>query len=109
MKKLTKLPREENTGDGLPAEGGEGITWRVTDDDVQGHAKNAPDELNPRLPGTGGDYRRPTSGGEVTDDVEGHGSGPEDLGPRLPGTGGDYRRPTSGGEVTDDVEGHRQI
>ena len=101
MKKLTKLPREENTGDGLPNEA-------HAVDDVEGHAKNAPDELGPRLPGTGGDYRRPTSGGEVTDDVEGHGSGPDDLGPRLPGTGGDYRRPTSGGEITDDVEGHRQ-
>jgi len=65
MKKLTKLPREENTGDGLPNE-------VKAVDDVEGHVKNAPDDLNPRLPGTGGDYRRPTSGGEITDDVEGH-------------------------------------
>ena len=71
MKKLTKLPREENTADGLPADG-EGISMRVMDGDVEGHVKNAPDELGNRLPGTGGDYRRPTSGGEITDDVEGH-------------------------------------
>jgi hypothetical protein len=103
MKKLTKLPREENAPDGLPAD------VKATDD-VEGHARNAPDELGNRLPGTGGDYRRPTSGGELTDDVEGHArNAPDELGNRLPGTGGDYRRPTSGGEISDDVEGHRQI
>ena len=76
MKKLTKLPREENTGDGLPDQArltGDGLPNDVKAiDDVEGHAKNAPDELGNRLPGTGGDYRRPTSGGELTDDVEGH-------------------------------------
>jgi len=71
MRKMNKLPREEN--DKLPVEG-EGVRVNATDDDVQAHrAGAAPDEVGTRLPGTGGDYRRPTSGGELTeDDVEGH-------------------------------------
>jgi hypothetical protein len=76
------------------------------DSDTEGHRAPA----MPRLPGTGGDEaypRRPSSGGELTDeDVEGH----VRALPRLPGTGGDAfpRRPSSGGELTDedDVEGH---
>jgi hypothetical protein len=112
MSKFTKLPREENSPDGLPDQAklsGDGLPDQVKAlDDVEGHGAS-PDDLGPRLPGTGGDFRRPTGGGEATeDDVEGHGSSPDDLAPRLPGTGGDYRRPTSGGELTDDVEGHRQ-
>jgi hypothetical protein len=63
------------------------------------------------MPGTGGDAfpRRPSSGGELTDedDTEGHRAAAV---PRMPGTGDAFpRRPSSGGELTDedDVEGHR--
>ena len=68
MDKTKKLPREMAI-DGLPA------------DDVEGHGRLTgngedigPEELGQRLPGTGGDFRRPSGGGELTDDddVEGH-------------------------------------
>jgi hypothetical protein len=121
MDKFKKLPREEAT-DGLPADQADGLPgtddvethqlrggWGETGDDQPG-----PDELGTRLPGTGGDFRRPSGGGELTDDVEGHSQdeeagipGPEQLGTRLPGTGGDFRRPSGGGELTDDSEGYR--
>ena len=106
MDKIKKLPKE--MVDGLPAS-----------DDVEGHyrapnlpggEKAGPDELGTRLPGTGGDFRRPSGGGELIDDTEGHSQsddldpafGPEHLGQRLPGTGGDFRRPSGGGELIDD-------
>ena len=111
MDKFKKLPREQ-AADGLPADQVDGLPGT---DDVEGHTAG-PDELGTRLPGTGGDFRRPSGGGELTDDVEGHNQddeagipGPEQLGTRLPGTGGDFRRPSGGGEVTDDTEGHRAI
>ena len=99
MKKVNRLPREESFGDGLEVDG----MPMPTDTDVEGHRGGQPDAAMQRLPGTGGDFRRPTTGGEATDgdDVEGH------LGHSLPGTGGDLRRPTTGGETTDgdDIEG----
>jgi hypothetical protein len=74
MKKMNRLPHEERTsgdslpGDGLPAD------FLPTDPDVEGHgASPTPDGLGTQLPGTGGDFRRPSGGGELTeDDVEGH-------------------------------------
>lgn len=112
MRKLTKLPREEATDndEALPVDG-----------DVEGHGVSS-DRFAPRLPGTGGDsraQRRPSSGGELTeeDDVEGHGgpmlpglpgTGGDSLLPGLPGTGADsIRRPIGGGEarIDDDFEG----
>lgn len=72
MKKMNRLPHEEKV-DGLPADGLPD-EFMPTDPDVEGHsASGAPDELGTRLPGTGGDFRRPSGGGELTDDdVEGH-------------------------------------
>jgi hypothetical protein len=106
MKKINRLPRESATGtpeapnhDGLPLGA-----------DVEGHhVGSGPDDFAPRLPGTGGDFRRPTGSGENdpgAQDVEGHG-GPTPFAPRLPGTGGDFRRPSGGGEIgaEDVVEG----
>ena len=94
MKKINRLPREEASGgDGLPASSfpeGSG----PTDQDVEGHVTPAGEGFTQRIPGTGGDFRRPSGGGELTDDVEGHLQ-------RLPGTGGDFRRPSGGGEATD--------
>lgn len=111
MRKMDRLPHEErNVSDGLPADGLP-ADFLPTDSDVEGHRAGFPsgEELGTQLPGTGGDLRSPSGGGEVIDDVEGHRGGlpsGENLGPQLPGTGGDYRRP-SGGELTnDDVEGH---
>ena len=104
MKKLNRLPREQLV------DGPDGAVTR--DDglnatsDVEGHA--VPREFAPRLPGTGGDFRRPSGGGEVDgdDDVEGHAVAPG-FAPRLPGTGGDFRRPSGGGEIVGDdgIEG----
>ena len=91
MKKLSRLPREEAAGDGLP-EGAVPEGAGPTDQDVEGHVNPGGEGLAQRLPGTGGDFRRPSGGGELTDDVEGH------LQQRLPGTGGDFRRPSGGGE-----------
>jgi hypothetical protein len=109
MRKMNRLPHEEATQDGLGTNDALPAGTGPTDTDVEGHRAPEGDGFAPRLPGTGGDFRRPTSGGEATDDdVEGHGAGHGDeLASRLPGTGGDFRRPTSGGEMTDDVEGHR--
>jgi hypothetical protein len=110
MKKFNRLPREEAAGG--PADvrarnvedGATGV-----DGDVEGH--RVPPGLTPQFPGTGGDFRRPSGGGELTeeDDVEGH-RVPPSLTPEFPGTGGDFHRPSGGGEVTadEDVEGHRQ-
>jgi hypothetical protein len=100
MKKNYKLPREgvaERRDDGLNVDGSE--------TDTEAHRYKSGDGVT-RLPGTGGDAfpRRPSSGGELTeDDVEGHGM-PGDGITSLPGTGGDAfpRRPSSGGELTDD-------
>jgi hypothetical protein len=103
MKKINRLPRESATGtpeapnhDGLPVTG-----------DVEGHrARSAPGDFAPRLPGTGGDFRRPTGSGENDpgEDVEGHVA--PSFAPRLPGTGGDFRRPSGGGEIgAEDVVG----
>lgn len=113
MKKFNRLPREQVTG--APAD----VVDRNSDDglnhdagDVEAHRLATGGGFAPRLPGTGGDFRRPSGGGEVDggDDVEGHrltsGGG---FAPRLPGTGGDFRRPSGGGEIAgggDDVEGH---
>ena len=108
MKKINRLPREQvvggpndlgpNTDDGLNVTG-----------DVEGHANVTGDDFAPRLPGTGGDFRRPSGGGEVDgteSDVEGHGGvSQSEFSPRLPGTGGDFRRPSGGGEVDGDVQG----
>ena len=114
MGKLNRLPREEATGDGAPA--GAIPDGDLGDADVEGHGQPGSEQLGQRLPGTGGDFRRPSGGGELTDDdVEGHGlpgtggdlsprlpgTGGE-LGPRLPGTGGDFRRPSGGGEIAGD-------
>ena len=98
MKNMKRLPREQASGgDGLPQSGlpeGSG----PTDQDVEGHVTPPGEGLGPRMPGTGGDFRRPSGGGELTDDdTEGH------LLQRLPGTGGDLRRPSGGGEATDDT------
>ena len=74
VKKMNRLPHEEKTADGLPVEG-EGVrSPNAQDDDVQAHsAETGPEGVGTKLPGTGGDYRRPSGGGEVTDDdVEGH-------------------------------------
>jgi hypothetical protein len=73
MKKINRLPREQATG------GPDDVVYRNTDDglnvtgDVEGHARLTDDEFAPRLPGTGGDFRRPSGGGEIAgeDDVEG--------------------------------------
>jgi len=97
MKKMSRLPHEEkNVEDGLPAE------FLPTDSDVEGHLiHEAPDQLGTHLPGTGGDLRMPSGGGELTDDdVEGHAmsDAPDQLGTQLPGTGGDLRMPSGGGE-----------
>ena len=76
MKKFNRLPREQatgapddvgsrNTDDGLNPDGG----------DVEAHRARSGDGFAPRLPGTGGDFRRPSGGGEIDgdgDDVEGH-------------------------------------
>src|SRR4029077_17902239 len=69
MKKMSRLPHEEkNLEDGLPAE------FLPTDSDVEGHViHTAPAHLGTQLPGTGGAFRMPSGGGELTDDdVEGH-------------------------------------
>lgn len=104
MKKPNRLPREQVVdGPDGAVTGNDGLN--VTSD-VEGHA--VPREFAPRLPGTGGDFRRPSGGGEIDaeDDVEGHVVG-GDFAPRLPGTGGDFRRPSGGGEVVggDEIEG----
>jgi len=65
MKKTNRLPREEaQSRDGLPPDMG------PTDQDVEGHVRlpGSGGEFMPRLPGTGGDVRRPSGGGEATDD-----------------------------------------
>jgi len=101
VKKFNRLPREQATGgpdDVVNTEDGLNVTG-----DVEGHRARSGDGFAPRLPGTGGDFRRPSGGGEVdgdSDDVEGHGAPSGDgFAPRLPGTGGDFRRPSGGGEV----------
>lgn len=120
MGTLNRLPREEATGDRLPADAFP--DGDLGDADVEGHGQPGSERLGQRLPGTGGDFRRPSGGGELTDDdVEGHGqslapglpgtggdlsprlprSGGE-LAPGLPGTGGDFRRPSGGGEIAGD-------
>ena len=98
MKKISRLPHEQVTGDqndGLGAE-------HDARPDVEGHSAG---QLSPGMPGTGGDnLRRPVGGGEV-DDVEGHAMGHtkgERLSPGMPGTGGDAR-PTG----DDEIEGSR--
>jgi hypothetical protein len=110
MRKMNRLPHEEaSQDDGLGSNEAFPAGSGPTDSDVEGHRAGEGERFAPRLPGTGGDFRRPTSGGEATDDdVEGHRAGDaREFAPRLPGTGGDFRRPTSGGEATDnDVEGH---
>jgi hypothetical protein len=74
MDKFKKLPREQ-AADGLPADPVDGLPGTV---DVEGHSQDdeggipGPEQLGTRLPGTGGDYRRPSGGGELTDDTEGH-------------------------------------
>ena len=92
MKKMNRLPHEEKTvDDGLDG-------FLPTDSDVEGHSAPTPEKLGTQLPGTGGDFRMPSGGGELTeDDVEGH-SMPDELGTQLPGTGGDFHTPSSGGE-----------
>ena len=110
MKKISRLPHEQVTGDqndGLGAE-------HDARPDVEGHSAGqlspgmpgtGGDNLSPGMPGTGGDnLRRPVGGGEV-DDVEGHAMGHtkgERLSPGMPGTGGDAR-PTG----DDEIEGSR--
>jgi hypothetical protein len=98
MKKLNRLPREEVTGTTDEGIGPE----HDARPDVEGHRVRPISDFGPGRPGTGGDgvtpgmpgggeYRRPTGGGEI-DDVEGHSFGHtkgERLGPTLPGTGGD--------------------
>jgi hypothetical protein len=106
MKKINRLPREQVVG---------GPEDSSTDDqnvtgDVEAHGQEGGSGFAPRLPGTGGDFRRPTGSGELDgggDDVEGHNVAAP-FAPRLPGTGGDFRRPSGGGEVDggDDIEGH---
>ena len=71
MKKISRLPREQAAGvdDGLQdVDQAPGV-----DGDVEGHRSPSGDRLN-RLPGTGGDFRRPSGGGEIDaeDDVKGH-------------------------------------
>jgi hypothetical protein len=104
MKKTNRLPREQVDGIDDARTTDDGLTGGS---DVEGHVVGDTD-FAPRLPGTGGDFRRPSGGGEVVDgsDVEGHVVGDTDFAPRLPGTGGDFRRPSGGGEIVDDVEGH---
>jgi hypothetical protein len=112
MKKINRLPREQVSG------GPDDVVNRNTDDglnvtgDVEGHGRHSGDEFAPRLPGTGGDFRRPSGGGEIEgeDDVEGHRVSPS-MTPQFPGTGGDFRRPSGGGEIEgdDDGEGHRPL
>jgi len=96
MKKMSRLPHEEkNVDDGLSAD------FLPTDSDVEGHgAAPGSEKLGTQLPGTGGDFRMPSGGGELTaddDDVEGH-MVADELGTQLPGTGGDFHSPSSGGE-----------
>ena len=56
MKKMNRLPHEEKTvDDGLDG-------FLPTDSDVEGHS--IPDELGTQLPGTGGDFHTPSTGGE---------------------------------------------
>jgi hypothetical protein len=105
MNKINRLPREQVTGqpdDVVNRNVDDGLN---VDADVEGHHTPAP--LTPGMPGTGGDFRRPSGGGEIDgDDVEGHRAGPG-FSPQAPGTGGDFRRPSGGGEIDgDDVEGH---
>ena len=107
MKKISRLPHEQAAGvdDGLQ----DVDRAPSVDGDVEGHRVGR-EPFAPRLPGTGGDFRRPSGGGEATDeqDVEGHGVPSGDRLNRLPGTGGDFRRPSGGGEIDadDDVKGH---
>jgi hypothetical protein len=107
--KNRKLPREgvaNRDGDIDGAASLDGDASAKRDGDTEGHRANLvrrDDTTSDAFP------RRPSSGGELTDDdVEGHRAAP--ALPRLPGTGGDAfpRRPSSGGEFTDedDVEGH---
>ena len=98
MDKIKRLPREQrNVDDGLAASG-DPASFLPTDSDVEGHNVPSGEGLGTQLPGTGGDFRRPSGGGELTeDDVEGH-LMPDELGTQLPGTGGDYHTPSSGGE-----------
>jgi hypothetical protein len=73
MKKINRLPREQVAGgsdDVITSDDGLNVTG-----DVEGHRARSGPDFAPRLPGTGGDFRRPSGGGEVdgTDsDVEGH-------------------------------------
>lgn len=113
MKKFNRLPREQASG--AP----DGVVHLTTDDglnhdgsDVEAHRARSGPNVAPRLPGTGGDFRRPSGGGEVDGDghdVEGHRARSGDgVSPRLPGSGGDFRRPSGGGEIDgdhDDAEG----
>jgi hypothetical protein len=74
MKKISRLPHEERTtGDSLPTDGLP-ADFQPTDSDVEGHlSRTSPDQLGSQLPGTGGDFRRPSDGGELSEnDVEGH-------------------------------------
>ncbi|HUQ77489.1 MAG TPA: hypothetical protein VM427_01285 [Patescibacteria group bacterium] len=88
MKKFDRLPREQ-VADQL-----DDVPSRTIGDggDVEAHRARSGDGVAPRLPGTGGDFRRPSGGGEIDDsDVEGHGRQSGDgSAPRLPGTGGDF-------------------
>ena len=65
MKKINRLPREQVTG------GPDDVVHRTTEDglnvtgDVEGHRARSGPSFAPRLPGTGGDFRRPSGGGEV--------------------------------------------
>jgi hypothetical protein len=116
MKKISRLPHEQITGeqnDGLGAE-------HDARPDVEGHRAPPGDRLAPGMPGTGGDnlgpgfggtggdnLHRPIGSGEV-DDVEGHAMGHtkgEKLGPGMPGTGGDLRATDDGTET--DPHGER--
>ena len=73
MRKNHRLPREQAaaTGDDVPGPINDGLNL---DQDVEGHGIRTRGEFAPRLPGTGGDFRRPTGSGELVgeDDGEGH-------------------------------------
>lgn len=73
MRKASRLPHEEMANDdGLPVDGLP-VDGLPVADDVEGHRLKNGEDLGPRLPGTGGDLRRPSGGGEVSDDdVESH-------------------------------------
>ena len=86
MKKMNRLPHEQASGDGRRRAHCPEQRRVPTDQDVEGHVDPGGEGSCQRLPGTGGDFRRPSGGGEVD------GTTSRASRAATPGASGDSRR-----------------